>query len=532
MQEITIADELSDVRSDLSEIGDIKNSYLEFDPHYKIEAGYYTKSGDTVVLHSPTGGVGSCKTTNIIPCKEGYKFRYTGQQAGTSIFGYALFNGNICTSVGAVVGDHILTIPENVDGVMFQSYASPNNTPQLSVELIDTILLVDILGRKSGVEGQIWTKKEDGANWEDNPALLIANRNKSDIRLNREAIENDDSSFSYTDFTNGAYKLELGTLKWQSYSGVAGRITNKIPCYEGMRFLFCCSLHSYPNTIPSVAFYTDDTVVDVIYQVLNLSIITIPANVNYIVFQGVSSSGQSIAPGWFLDQHASFRYKHNTSRLDGVKWCVIGDSISMPPTNDYISYCNFFNNDGMICTNLAISGTGFSVGIGSETKYYDRIARIPEDTQLIVVTGSFNDLNRGPSLGTINDDTEATIAGCMNLFFTELIAEFPTVPMAIVITCPWSNYKPGVQSSDDYVAMLKSMSDKYGIPFYSLYDKTNLRPWNSACNELFYYKDDGVHPGTLGHRQIYALLKPFFEQVCYFSTPEYAVGRPVKNTYL
>ena len=512
---------------------ELMDLYIDFVPNYKVEEGYYYKSGDTIRLAPPTGVVGSCKTTDIISCKEGYVYSYSGASTA-SLFGYALFNGDICVSVGGLGGvwGTQLTIPTDIDGVMFQSYAAPNNTPELTVDLIYPPLVTDATGRGDETEGKVWTKTANGAEWIDNQAVTIGERNADIIDAVKDSVifGSSEVDYPYTEHTGGGYYNRNNVLTWLNFASANCRITDKIPCYEGMKFIYCGNITG-GDAFKGVFFLNNDTIVSTEGTSSAYKLVTVPANVNYVVFQSTWASSAQTIPAFVVKQYEAVVYKREFRPLQGIKWTVIGDSISMPSQAEFASYCDMFvSNDGMELTNLARSGTGFSVGYGSDTKYYDRIALIPSDVQFITVTGLFNDLNRGPALGTIDDMTESTIAGCMNLFFTELLTQFPTVPMAVIMTHPWSYYHAGVEKSDNYVDMLEQMAYKYGIPFYSIYKRTNLRPWDASCNTAFFRNNgDGVHPNTYGFRQIYTLLKPFFEKMCYQTVSLYVIGKNPSN---
>lgn len=485
-------------------------------------AGYYGTNGNYTEKNT-------YKTvyTDLIDCSEGNKFLYKGGSWISSAPCVLFYNDGTITDseyYDLSAGEQIITIPNGVNSVRFQvSVAYTETLPDYyvyktnpkSIEYIYYLLNKNnnsITARCNAIEEK--EEKDD-------------EYNKGQIKEVTKAIDVNLTGYSYTTYTDGGYYNKNNELTWLSFSGVTCRITDKIPCYEGQQFLYIGSVAG-GDAFKQVFYLHDDTIIPAAYTAANgYVILTVPSGANYVVFQSTHyTSSQSDHP-FFAAQYNPFIYKRNVSPLKGIKWAVIGDSISMPSGSGFASYCDMFvTNDGMIMTNLAESGTGFSVGYGSATKYYDRIASIPQDIQFITVTGSFNDLNRGPDLGTIDDETEDTIAGCMNLFFTELLTQFPTVPMAVIMTHPWSYYHAGIEESDNYVDMLERMAYKYGIPFYSIYKKTNLRPWNESCNSAFFRNNgDGVHPNTYGFKQLYALLKPFFEEMCYQTVPLRILGK-------
>ena len=217
------------------------------------------------------------------------------------------------------------------------------------------------------------------------------------------------------------------------------------------------------------------------------------------------------------------------SSLDGVKWASIGDSIvafNQTAETNWVKY--MIAGTAVNNTNLAFSGSGFyrysELDGYTQNNYISKIASIPSDVELITIAGSFNDLATSPwpslPVGTSSDSGSTTIAGYMNAFFDALLAAFPDVPIAVVMTSPWDAYKPGVTASDSYVEVLGEICQKNGIPFCpDCYFGCNLKPW-IAANKTEYYTHpdssiDGVHPNSDGHVFIYRMLRPFLERVAH-----------------
>lgn len=219
------------------------------------------------------------------------------------------------------------------------------------------------------------------------------------------------------------------------------------------------------------------------------------------------------------------------SPLYGVKWASIGDSLNefnSTAENNWIKY--MIANTGVLNTNLAVSGSGFyrysEYDTYSANNYISKIPLIPADTELITVAGSFNDLSTSPwpalPVGTASDTGTASLAGYMNDFYNALLTAYPTVPVLTVMTSPWGGYKPGVQSSDDYVGVLGEICRRNGIPFDpTCYYGCNLKPWIDANKTEYYTHPDSsvdtVHPNSSGHVYIYRALRPALESAAHVS---------------
>lgn len=501
---------ISEIKEDLSAKADsnkLANMYLEFTPEYKTVEGYYAKNGDKMELKKGTAAINSVAVTNKIYCKPGFIYSYTGKNNGYAP-GAFYFLGEACVSTHIASGTNKeYIVPDGVDAVVFQGYAPKDETPQLTVELISPSLLSNIRGETGGEIGQIWTKTADGAAWSSKICIeLTALRNVTTFNKN---------SIGYSLYEGGGHYNKDGKLAFLSQSSVNSYFTDLIPCYTGQQFLYQGKVYG-GTAYFGICFLDEDG--ETIISTENVGpnkykLVIVPSGVSYVRFQSVWSVNST--PFLYVEDYDLVKKTRQLMPLDGLKLTVLGDSISMPSVG-FVSYLDMLVNDGVEVTNLARSGTGIAVGYGSDTNYYGRFDSIPADVQMIVISGSFNDLNRGPALGTIDDTELTTIAGYMNQLFSALIENFPTVPMLIITTNPWVDYRPGNSKSDAYVDMLRQMGIKYGIPFYSLYDKTNLRPWIDACKTKFFRNNgDGVHPNTEGFRQIYALLKPVLVQMCY-----------------
>lgn len=192
-----------------------------------------------------------------------------------------------------------------------------------------------------------------------------------------------------------------------------------------------------------------------------------------------------------------------------TRYALIGDSITEVNSTASINWTKLLEADGATITNLGVGGTGFSRSTaGNTNNYITRISSIPSDTQYIGVSGSWNDMSSGKSVGTADDTGNTTIAGDMNAFFDALLEAFPSIPIICYTTNPWDVYRYGVAVSDSYINVLKEICHRKGIPFKSLYTETCIRPWIASNKSV--YMTDGSHPNNMGHLVLYNHLKPFF----------------------
>lgn len=201
------------------------------------------------------------------------------------------------------------------------------------------------------------------------------------------------------------------------------------------------------------------------------------------------------------------------------KITVIGDSITehnFRATKNWVEYLKDFS--GAIVTNLGKSGTGFAAGNGDD--YYEtRIDQIPEDTDIIGVAISFNDLYAlSGNFGTTDDTEQNSVFGYANHFFTSLINKFPNTQIICYSQNLWSTWQtePIHTKTVEYMNGIQTICEKNGIPFYNTALKIGLKPWLDEQQTKYFTNESGVkdntHPNSLGHIFIFNQLYPIFEK--------------------
>ena len=210
------------------------------------------------------------------------------------------------------------------------------------------------------------------------------------------------------------------------------------------------------------------------------------------------------------------------STKDGKTWIAIGDSLT---AYDALALPNYVGNVSerlkLKAINKGQGGTGYWKRHTANNAFYQRVPTFTEDADIITIFGSFNDLGTedgisGASIiGSYSDNTESTIAGCMNLTIDAIITKYPNAVIGIIAPTPWSNSHNN-DDSENYVNVLKQIAEYRSIPFLDLYHKSNLRPWDASFRETFYdTPDDGAHPNTLGHKRFSGLIMQFVNSLIY-----------------
>lgn len=201
-------------------------------------------------------------------------------------------------------------------------------------------------------------------------------------------------------------------------------------------------------------------------------------------------------------------------KFAGKKWTVIGDSLTTHNTQSSKLYCDYVAEyTGINVHNMGVSGTGYARFQNTNIAFYQRVGNVPQDSDVITIFGSFNDVTymaeSGMQLGTANDTGTTTIAGCINQTLTNLFTAFQLANLGIVTPTPWKERTPTTQSAIEYVNLLKTIAQNWSVPCMDLFYESNLRPWVASFRARAYTKDgnSGVHPDETGHK----IIAPRFE---------------------
>ena len=196
-------------------------------------------------------------------------------------------------------------------------------------------------------------------------------------------------------------------------------------------------------------------------------------------------------------------------KWSGKKWVVVGDSHTehnIRATKNYHDYVA--EKTGITVVNLGKSGAGYKRLEESNKAFYQLVASISEDADVVTIYGSGNDLSQ--PLGEVTDTGTDTLCGCINTTIDNYNELFPGTPLGIVTPCPWSNANPASETCAMalYSAAIVEICKRRSIPCLDLYHCSNLRPWEAKFRELFYTRDNGggCHPDENGH----AILAPKF----------------------
>ena len=205
----------------------------------------------------------------------------------------------------------------------------------------------------------------------------------------------------------------------------------------------------------------------------------------------------------------------SSSILKGKGIYSDGDSITFGAKGtSYIK--QIADNEGMILTNGAVSGTSLAVRDGRTDSICERIKKLSGNYDYIVVSGGTNDAFASIPLGSMVTDTNqqylaefdtSTTIGAVEEICRTLIYNFPKSKKLFVLThrllngngTTWSN-----SLQDKYWDGIIKVLDKWGIPFIDM-RKIPFASFNSNYLSKYFGESEtmGTHPNTLGYKEFY-----------------------------
>lgn len=198
--------------------------------------------------------------------------------------------------------------------------------------------------------------------------------------------------------------------------------------------------------------------------------------------------------------------------INGKKIAFIGDSITEYNSTATANYVKLFEtNGGATVQNLGRSGVGYCRYHENDTNFISKIASIADDTDYIVVAGSFNDLGSTEPLGTPSDTGATTICGYINAFYDALQEAFPETPVFAFAMNYWESFEDNPSRFLNYVDALETICRNRAIPFFDVGKKCGIRPWETDNKTAFC--PDSTHPNNDGHARMYPIIKNAIKSV-------------------
>lgn len=212
----------------------------------------------------------------------------------------------------------------------------------------------------------------------------------------------------------------------------------------------------------------------------------------------------------------------------GKRMVCVGDSITAGSgtTQTYWS---------MLESILGLSKmTGMGVGgscVSAKSDYgtgnsplINRYTSIPEADLITIFMGT-NDWGHETPMGTIDDTTDVSFYGALNVIIPGLITKYPNA--RIVWITPMHRYGFGTSkitgqrftydhlpngrghTLKDYVDAIKEVCARWSVPVIDLYSMSGLHPYIAAHKST--YMPDGLHPNKAGHEKMAYLIAKWLQ---------------------
>lgn len=213
-------------------------------------------------------------------------------------------------------------------------------------------------------------------------------------------------------------------------------------------------------------------------------------------------------------------YPADEKKWMGKKWIAVGDSlteVNSRATKNYLAY--IAEATGISVVNMGLSGSGFMKYQNTDQAYYQRVAAIATDADVITIMSSGNDI--GQTLGDPTDTGTDTICGCINETLDTILSVYMAagkIPnIGVITTPPWENGMPSNPTGAMalYNAAVVECCERKSIPVFDLYHRSNLHPNNATFRTLAYSRDggSGTHPDENGHKLIAPAIQSFLDSL-------------------
>ncbi len=208
--------------------------------------------------------------------------------------------------------------------------------------------------------------------------------------------------------------------------------------------------------------------------------------------------------------------------IEGKKILFLGDSI----TEGVGTTCaenRFFEivarKTGAICKGYGIGGTRIArnhVASGNprhDLWFNSRVETLDKDADMIVIFGGTNDFGHGDApIGSIDDDTEYTFYGALNVLYTNIITRFAEARIAVITPTHRVNENSllngrGIRRNTNlcgYVNVIKEVAQKYSLPVIDFYGELGICPEIEEQRNI--YMPDGLHPSDKGNEKMAELF--------------------------
>lgn len=208
-------------------------------------------------------------------------------------------------------------------------------------------------------------------------------------------------------------------------------------------------------------------------------------------------------------------------QLKGKKIVIIGDSITEGVGTS--SYENSYpavleRLSGATVYNYGVSGTRYAYQTEEfepnfSESFSERIRRIKEEPDVILVFGGTNDFGHGDApFGSEEDCQPTTYCGACRYIYTYLLQKYPTAKLVILTPLHRTSENSPIKEVRDiptlplieYVKVQRRLAEYYSIPVIDLFSISGMQPAIDSIREI--YMPDGLHPSDEGAKRLAHLI--------------------------
>ena len=196
--------------------------------------------------------------------------------------------------------------------------------------------------------------------------------------------------------------------------------------------------------------------------------------------------------------------------LAGKKLVTAGDSYTAASfTGDYASYAGknygyyIAQRNNMQLVNLGINNS--TMGLPSDSSmnthpFCERYTDVPSDTDYLIIWFGINDASKG-TLGTINDETDATFCGAYNKVLRYFLTNYPFMKVLLVVTVgAGTNFREAIRNiAKKWGYPYLDWDIDYGIPAFFTRDGISNEALELRRTAYGYYGPVNAHPNPQWH---------------------------------
>lgn len=213
-----------------------------------------------------------------------------------------------------------------------------------------------------------------------------------------------------------------------------------------------------------------------------------------------------------LDYDAQTNGIVGLSRLNGLKWNTLGDSVTEADWGKITKYDSLISSKyGLTLTNYGDGGTRIAREVGRSDSFVERYLGMRSDADIITVMGGLNDMTSGNPLGNFGDTDDLTFYGALDTLCRGLLDKY--VGKSIGFITPTLSTNRTRETHTQYANAIKEVCAHYSIPVLDLTNEGMLNPTIPAVASGLFI--DNTHPNDKGQEVIAKRVHSFLESLVY-----------------